>query len=151
MLSRLLEALSQPLREQRFRAALAILLSTHVFERLDAKQRVRVEDELVAVYRPLGVYPWWRSRKDQPDGARAAERAVAMQRLEVPTGIEGLSWSEIIRPAWRANPALLSFAYRPFHPATDRAIAFLAERGVVLAERHMVGSAWFAAMKRKYP
>jgi hypothetical protein len=151
MLSRMLDVLLRPLRTRRYHAALAILLSTHVFGRLDAKQKSRVDDELVGIYRPSGIYPWWRFRKDQPEGVQAAERAVAMQRLGVLTGIEGLSWSEIIRPAWSRNPALLSFAYRPFHPATDQAIAYLAERGVVVSEGRMVGPQWLAAMKKKYP
>ena len=62
---------------------------------------------------------------------RAYVRALAMQRLEIPTSIEGIAWDSLMPR--RALPLQWRLRYDDFRPrasATTEALAFLRARGV---------------------
>ena len=149
--SRVIQVLAAPVHKRRYRAALAVLLATHVFAELNAEEQSRVDDELVNIYRPVGVYPWWRFRSDVPEATRAAERAVAMWRLGISTGAHGLTWSDALSEKWMHSPWKLGAAFRAFHPATEEAIASLRAHGVCFEPMQETGPTWLASMKRRFP
>lgn len=119
-------------RERRYRAALATLLSSHAFAQLQQSDRAKVDDELVAIYKPFGIYPWWRFRRDASQDAMAGDRAIAMWRLGLPTGVPELEWAAVLHPWHRESPAQLAQDFRPRHPTTEEALKFLGEPGMSL-------------------
>lgn len=151
VVSRIIKVFAGPVHRRRYKAALAVLLATHVFAKLNAEERSRVDDELVNIYRRVGVYPWWRFRSDVPEAVRAAERAVAMWRLGIPTGAHGLTWSDTLSEKWMQSPWKLGSVFRAFHPATEEAIASLRAHGVRFEPIHETGPAWLASMKSRFP
>ena len=151
VVSRIIQILARPIHARRYKAALAVLLATKVFATLSAEDRSRIDDELVKIYRPVGVYPWWRFRSDVGEVVRAADRAVAMWRLGIPTGAPGLTWSDALSEKWMRSPWKLRAAFRAFHPATEEAIGFLRAHGVRFEPMHETGPAWLASMKRRFP
>jgi hypothetical protein len=151
VVSRIIRILAGPVHARRYKAALVVLLATHVFANLNAKDRSRVDDEIVNIYRPVGVYPWWRFRSDVPEATRAAERAVALWRVAIPTGVPGLTWSDVLSEKWMQSPWKLAAVFRAFHPATEEAIGFLRAHGVRFEPMHETGPAWLASMKSRFP
>lgn len=117
-------------RKRRYQAALGTLLAVQAFECLDGQQRSKVDDELVVIYEPFGIYPCWKLRRDVSRTSMAADRAVAMCRLGFPTGLQGLEWSEVLHPWHLQNPALVKGDFRLQHPATEEARLFLRSRGL---------------------
>jgi hypothetical protein len=129
-------------RARRYHAALATLLAIHRFPRLDGTSKARIDAELVQIFKPLGIYPWWRYRPDVPPTTMAADRAVAMYRLGIPTGIADLRWENVLHPWHRQSPTQIIQDFSAYHAATDDAIRFLASHGVVSPELKHFGSQW---------
>jgi len=50
------------------------------------------------------------------------------------TGVDGLSWSDIIGPIWKSNPGLLFLAFYEFDSATTEARAFLRAKGLAIPD-----------------
>jgi hypothetical protein len=124
-------------RERRYRAALAVLMGFHAYEALDGKQRESVDRELVEIFKPFGIYPWWRFRIDVSPIAMAAERAIAMARLGLPTQVAGVTWRDALHPWHMSSPGQLSLDFRAYTTAVDEAADFLESNGVELqALRH---------------
>jgi len=141
-LFRSLRLLLPTTKQRRVQAAKAVLVSICAFDKLEGAQRVKVDDELVQIYKPFGLYPWWRFRKDVPVYARAADRAIAMWRLGIATGIPDLSWDEVLHPWHRCDPALLMQDFHFYHADTDDALAYLEPRGLCLPEGVHFGRRW---------
>lgn len=127
-------------RARRYHAALAMLLTAHRYSRLESQAKGRVDDEIVQVFKPYGIYPWWRFRTGARSTAMAAERAVAMYRLGLQTGVSALSWEDILHPWHRQFPAQLIQDFDARHPATEEAIRFLEGHGLPRDEMERFGT-----------
>ena len=134
--------------ERRYRAALGILLSLYVFPRLGALDISRVDTELIEIYKPFGIYPWWRFRQDNLETNMAADRALAMWNLEIPTHVPGITWDNVMHKVHKGQPALLKLDFGPFDAATDEALRFLKQNGVVLSDEHF-GKEWLDAARSR--
>ncbi|MEK8035034.1 hypothetical protein AACH06_29815 [Ideonella sp. DXS29W] len=139
---------------RRYKAALAVLLGMHAYERLSPKHQALVEEWLADWHRRFSEYPYSvvRSKMVTPFNL-AAMRAWAMARLGFGTGVEGVSWGELL-PLSRgrlSGPGIVALAFQQFHPATGDAVAFLEQRGVRFDPSLGLGPEWLAAMKAKYP
>jgi hypothetical protein len=121
-------------RTRRYHAALSVLVASHRFPQLESQAKARVNDELVKIFKPFGIYPWWRFRHDVPPTTMAADRAVAMYRLGIPTGVPELSWEQVLHPWHQQSPAQLLQDFNARHSATEEAVQFLAARGLPRAE-----------------
>lgn len=137
-------------QSRRYHAALAVLLAIHRLPQLDGSDKARIDAELVQVYKPLGLYPWWRFRSDASPVAMAGIRAVAMYRLGIPTGVEGLRWESVLHPLHRQSPTLLIQDFSTNHPATDEAIQLLVSHGVPPTEIERFGKRWLDDARAKY-
>jgi hypothetical protein len=129
--------------KRRYHAALIVLLGTYMPRRLTADQRRQVESEVDANMNrtPQPAAAW---RKGGGPDQIAAFRAAAMQKVGIAPLAAGLSWERLFEPwsFWRirtAWPDLRAFDmlpisvntdYRPMHPATADARAFLRENGL---------------------
>lgn len=94
-----LDLLRQRKYDRHYKAAIAVLLAQ--YGQLSADDRARVELSVQENYDNCDLGPKvaeWRPT------VLAAERAAAMQRLRMGTGIPGLTWDELFAP-WRRGPA----------------------------------------------
>ena len=141
-----------PIRRRRFDSALIVLLALHWFPRLGELGQEQVENELVNVFKKKSPTPYlaWREIVGPTSDHVAMVRGVAMARLNMPTGVEGLEWNEFVRPRWLRAPVLASLSFRSFDVATDQAIDFLRAKGLALEERGH-GYRWMAEMRARYP
>ena len=135
----------------RFRAAVAALLSEHVFSSLPKETQVRVDLTVVAEYRAHFLFAWWMRKPDVSPDVAAIDRAYAMARLGVPTGVQDLPWTELLSPrnsyfAFLANHRG-SRTFSRFHPATDEAIEHLRKRGVALSDELSHGHKWLQSQR----
>lgn len=117
-------------QRRRFDIALFIYLGAHVFSTLRPEDRARVEGEVTELLKQA----WWdkasHARYANPE-LRAFCRALAMQRLDTPTSIEGITWDDLVpRPGRLIRWDLRFLDFRPLSPATNEALAFLRARGV---------------------
>jgi len=141
--------------QRRVRSAVVVLLSEHVFAQLSAEQQARVDLAVIAEYRKYWMFAWWMRRSDNPPDTVAVDRAYAMQRMAIPTGVVSLSWSDVLPP--RTN--YREFMYQDigvndfvrFDPATDEAISYLRSLGVALSEEQTHAFQWLEAQKARYP
>lgn len=123
--------------DRRYKAALVILVSEHMYARFDAAQRTRIDVEMNENF----------NRSDNPAATWrqvqwdiiAAFRAAAMERVGIEPTIPGLSWAELFKPwaHWRKWPqwpvmrgfdnraAFLVLDFRQMDAATADAEAFL--------------------------
>ncbi len=130
-------------KTRRVQAALAVMASRIAASQLDKAQLAKVDAEIVRLYKPFGLYPWWNLRADRAESdSLACERSVAMWRLNMPTGVPGMSWSDILHPWHRRNPTQLIQDFRPFHKDTDEALAQLSRRGISLPPNLHYGQSW---------
>jgi hypothetical protein len=125
--------------KRRYHAALAVLLGIYVYDALSKLQRVEVEGEIVELLKPFGVYPWWSSRKDISPQILAPDRALAMARLNLPTGLVGLEWNDVVHPWHVSNPAQLRQDLRLYTVEVDEAVATLEAHGVRAPELRSFG------------
>jgi hypothetical protein len=136
-------------RERRYHASLAVLAGMYSYGLLDAAQRARVDCELVEIYKPLGVYPWWRFRRDASPTGMAGDRAVAMARLGLPTQVRNLEWSDILHPWHVSSPAQLALDFRAYSEATDDAIEFLQSSGAALEAELKYGKHYLRSLRAR--
>ena len=122
-------------------AAMAVLVSLSAFAKLEGPQRVKVDDELIEIYKPWGIYPWWRFNKAL-SVEMAPSRAVAMRRLGMPTGMSDLTWDDVLHPWHKHDPALIYWDFQPYHANTDEALDYLRPRGLCLPEGVHFGKRW---------
>lgn len=146
--------LKQKNHERRVRSAIAVLLSEFIFERLSADQQARVDLSVIAEYRRYWLFAWWMRRSDNPPDTVAIDRAYAMQRLGIATGIPNLSWHDALPPRTNyreffRDTGINSFVR--FDPATDQAIAYLRSLGVQLSEEQSRAHQWLAAQRARFP
>ena len=127
-------------RARRYHAALVTLLAIHRYPQLDQESKARIDAELVNIYEPLGIYPWWRHRRNVPPTAIAADRVAAMYRLDIPTGLPEVSWDLVLHPWHRQNPTLINQDFRYYHRDTDSALEFLASHGAASSELARFGT-----------
>ena len=130
---------------------MAVLVSVHAYARLSQSEQQRVEDFLVEYFKTRSEIPYRVLRKRNSLEFLAAYRALAMSRLGYGTGIDAVQWNELLSPGWRYLPAMLAYAFRRFHPATDEAMAELKKIGIEVAYASTMGSQWLTEMKERYP
>ena len=110
--------------------AVFIYLGAHVYSTLAADDRARVE----ATVTDLLKQGWWaKAPHDRyaPPDFRAFYRALAMQRLETPMPIVGVTWDGLLPR--RGGPGTWAKRYnefRPLAPPTIEALSFLHAHGV---------------------
>ncbi len=141
-----------PTRRNRFDSALVVLLGLHLFPRLDPGDQQRVENWLIDEFHSCPI-PWVVIRQDVDASSDriAYHRAMAMARLGLPTGIDGLEWKEFAQLSW-LGPSTATFNdFRRFDPETDAAADFLRSNGLELDERTAQGKRWMDAMHVRYP
>ena len=136
-------------RERRYRASLAVLLGMYSYGYIDAKQRARIDRELVEIYKPFGVYPWWRFRRDASLTGMAGDRAVAMARLGLPTHVPNLEWSDVLHPWHLSSPGQMALDFRAYSEATDDAIEFLKSCGVVFDAELKYGKQYLRSVRER--
>jgi len=129
-------------RARRYHAALATLVAIYRFPQLDGSSRARIDSELVQIFKPLGIYPWWRFRRDVPPTSMAADRAVAMYRLAIDTGIAGVDWEGILHRWHRQSPTQIIQDFRSYHRDTDDALEFLASHDMTSPELEQFSTHW---------
>jgi hypothetical protein len=137
---------------RRYRAALTILLGLHAFARLSLAHQSLVEEWLTEWCHRYSEFPYSviRSKLSTPF-TLASMRALAMARLGFGTGVEGVSWGELLPRGWKSGRGATPLGFEQFHPATGDALAFLEQRGVRLDPSFGIGPEWLATMKAKYP
>ena len=137
----------------RYGAAIATLLSIYVYDRLTDLQRRLVEEEIVRWYSVQGYeFSYIVDRPKLTADYLAFHRATAMMRLGFNVGIDGLNWSEVLPDSWKRSFGSDGFnEFRLFDPATDEAIAYLADRGVIVNASQKMGKKWIDSMRAKYP
>ena len=141
-----------PIRRDRFDSALVVLLGLHLFPRLDLADQQRVENWLIDDFHKHSAVPYvvFRSLKTTSDFV-AYYRAMAMARLGMPTGVEGLEWKEFAQLSW-LGPSTATFNdFRRFDAETDAAADFLRANGLALDERTAQGKRWMDEMQARYP
>ena len=131
-----------------FNGALIPLIGTYVFERLDEEKRRAIDAEVdrnlnlevqmppASIDRKWGSWSWI-----------GAERAVAMARLGIPTGIPGYAWDDLLAPYRYWKEVRTSFFqpkpvdmrgmaaggdFHPFHQATEDAKDFMRKNGYLV-------------------
>ncbi len=142
-----------PTRRNRFDSALVVLLGLHLFPRLDPGDQRRVENWLIDDFHKHSDYPYVVFRQDigASSDLIAYLRAMAMARLGLPTGIEGLEWKEFAQLSW-LGPSTATFNdFRRFDAETDAAADFLRSNGLALDERTAQGKRWMDEMQARYP
>jgi hypothetical protein len=142
-----------PIRRRRFDSALVVLLALHQFPRLSKLQQDQAENELVKVFSKTQEYPYlaWREIVGPSSNEVAIIRGVAMARLNMPTGVDGLDWGDFVRPSWLKFPLQASYSFRSFDASTDQAIDFLRSKGLDLKEAAGRGLRWISEMHARYP
>jgi hypothetical protein len=134
------EYLHKRKRERHYKAALVVLLSEHMYARLDASERARVgvemKDNFNRSWPPAPAY------RDAQWDVIAAFRATAMARLGIEPSVPGLHWADLLAPwtDWRYwwpqwpvtrgfdnRATWLIFDFHEMDPATADAKAFLAK------------------------
>lgn len=139
--------------ERHYKAALAIFLGANAAEKLSAENRARVEGEVEQNYDKSVKGPKLAEHRWE---MLAAERAAAMHRLGIGTGIPDLTWDQLFTPwrsgptswvaalgwgspgnvfvGWDVRPSLLYFDFRPLAQATHDARDFLRRHGITVPE-----------------
>ena len=117
-------------RDRRYKAALTTLLCLYRYPQLDTATKAKIDDEIVLIFKQFGLYPYWRFIRNIPEKTRAGDRAIAMCRLDIPTGIEGLHWSDFMHPWHQDAAAQLIMDFKSYSAETDQAIEFLRTHGV---------------------
>jgi len=134
--------------ERNYKAALAVFLGVYGVKSLSAEQQSRVEEQVDENFNKSVSGPKVAiSRGDW----LAAERAAAMQRLGIGTGVEGLTLNELFAPfqsvpmkfvaalgsalphtmfSWDGRPSFLATDFRPTAQATQDARDFLRRNGI---------------------
>ena len=138
---------------RRYRTALAVLLGLHAFERLNSEHQVLVEEWLTNWCHRNSEFPYSviRSKLSTPF-TLAGMRAFAMARLGFGTGVEGVSWGELIPRRWPlVDRGAVPLGFEQFHPATGDALAYLEQKGVRFDPSLGIGPEWLATMKARYP
>ncbi len=140
-----------PIRRRRFDSALAVLLGLHLFRRLSAEDQALVENLLIENCRKWSSCPYTVLLNNLGTSSDfiAALRAGAMSKLGMPTGVEGLPWSEFLHPSWQGLTVQTTF--RRFDAATEDAAEFLRANGLVLDEDNGHAKNWMDAMRVRYP
>ena len=122
--------LQQRRHRRRFDVALFIYLGAHVFSTLRPEERARVEAKVTELIKQASASKAAHVRYASPD-LRAFFRGLAMQRLDTPTSVEGITWDGLMpRLSAPIRWELRCFDFRPRAPATTEAIAFLRARGL---------------------
>ena len=130
-------------RARRVKAAVATIASRIATSRLDKAQLTALDVEIIKIYRPLGLYPWWNLRAEGVKlDRKACEQAVAMSRLGMATVVPGRSWSDLLHPWHQRSVSQLIQDFRPFHKDTDEALVWLSSMGVQLPGDLHYGSRW---------
>ena len=126
--------LQQRRHRRRYNVALFIYLGAYVFSTLGPEERARVEAKVTELLNQASDSRPAHARYASPD-LRAYVRALAMQRLETPTSIEGITWDGLM-PRHNApiRWELRYFDFRPRASATSEALEFLRARGVDAAQ-----------------
>lgn len=91
--------------ERRYKAALIVLLGNYSFEKLTDDEKARVESEVNDNFDRTGDPSIaWRAVLRRDD--MAANRAAAMERLDLQPSIPNLSWAQLFEPwrFWRKIP-----------------------------------------------
>jgi len=142
-----------PIRRRRFDGALVVLLARYWFQRFDAITQERVDNELTDLFwaQNLDPYGIWLQMVGRESDSVAILRGIAMARLNMPTGVEGLEWNEFVRPAWLRGPMSALYAFRKFDAANDDAADFLRAHGLSLDETAVQGLRWMTDMHARYP
>ncbi len=138
-------------RRRRYRAALAVLVALHAYDRLTQKQQASVEEELAAWFRRFSEFPYSFVSKRVDILDRAALHAFGMARLGLSTSVPGHSWKDLLPFWWRHSPGMLGLAFRRFHPGTGDALAYLGNKGVQFPAELGIGPEWLAAAKARHP
>jgi hypothetical protein len=148
-----LPSLFQGARQRRYDSALIVLLALNLFERLSPVDQQNVEHVLIEVFRKRAPDPYtaWRDIVGPSSDLVAILRGIAMAKLELPTGIDGLDWRSFVPSPWLRNPLRALHAFRRFDPATDEAADFLRSKGLALAEPSDHGARWMDEMRTRYP
>ncbi len=143
----------KPTRRHRFDSAIVVLIALNVFPRFGQKERQEVEQELREVFKKTAAtrYTAWREIVGRSSDHVAVLRGIAMARLRISTGVEGLDWSSFVQGSWLRNPLRSLYAFQRFDPATDEAADFLRSRGFVLDEPSDHGLRWMNEMRARYP
>jgi len=122
--------LQQRRHRKRYNAALFIYLGAYLFSTMRPEDRARVEAKVTELLKQIGASKPAHARYASPS-LRAFCRALAMQRLDTPTSIDGVTWDGLLP---RRDAALRwemrFFDFHPRSPATTEAIAFLRARGL---------------------
>jgi hypothetical protein len=138
-------------RRRRYRAALAVLVALHAYDRLTLNQQASVEEELAAWYRRFSEFPYSVVSKQVDVLTLASLRAFAMARLGLSTGVPGHTWADLLPFWWRRSPGMLALAFQRFHPGTGDALAYLSAKGIQFPSELGLGPEWLATMKATYP
>jgi len=91
--------------ERRYKAAVIVFLGTYMFDKLDANEKARVESEVDDNFNRTDTPAIaWRGILKRDD--MAANRAAAMDRLDIQPSIPNLSWAKLFEPwrFWRKIP-----------------------------------------------
>ena len=112
---------------RRYNAALLVLLAASMMQRMNDSQRTAVESEVRNITRHYSIVAW-PARKWSPTPANAILRAQALAQLGIEPSISSVRWEDLFKP-W-SRPEFVWLDFRRFHPATERAKAFLKESGL---------------------
>ena len=142
-----------PIYRRRFNSAMLVLLAHHLFPRLSATQQTRVDDELTEIFKRQSEFPYrlFAQKSGELTDGSAALRGVAMARLDLPTEVDGLAWSDFVLPSWKRVPSFAYLAFRRLHRATDDAVDYLHAKGLDLDEGSTHSRRWMESMRARYP
>ncbi len=150
-----------PFYGRRFRSALIVLVGGNSFARLDLPLQLQVDRKCKEIHdamSPRPSYPWGIPQRWPPTAASwpnddflAAWHGIAMAHLRLPTGVDGLGWDAFVGASEMRNPLKVCFSFVRFDPATDDAIAFLADAGFSMDERSTQAHEWMAAIRALHP
>ena len=150
-----------PFYARRFRSALLVLVGGNAFARLEFQVQRQVDRKCKEIHdamNPRPPYPWG-IRQRLPSGPSAwpnddffaVWHGIAMAHLRLPTGVDGLHWEAFVSGSAMRNPFQAFFSFVRFDPATDDAVAFLADAGFSMDERSTQAHEWMRAIRGHYP
>ena len=141
------------MRRPLFDSAVVVLIGLNVFPRLGQKEQQEVEHDLTKLFKKTAATPYtaWREIVGPSSDHVAFLRGIAMARLRLATGVEGLDWSSFVQSSWLRSPLRWIYAFQRFDPATDEAADFLRSKGLVLDEPSDHGLRWMNEMRARYP
>jgi hypothetical protein len=132
-------------KARRVQAAVATIASRIAASTLEKAELAAIDAEIVRIYKPLGLYPWWNLRAEGVNlDCNACERAIAMWRLGMATVVPGKSWSDLLHPWHQRSVSQLIQDFRPYHKDTDEALVWLSSLGVHLPADLHYGHRWLA-------